>query len=229
MTARRISPASVQKVLLMDTSGDPYNAAGGSGAVSVVGGAVADDAAASGNPVPVGGIYNSTPPTYTNLDRTQFQFESRGSLRAAMVASPAAGADGMSNSIGFPFFSTAASGGVLLAGAQFVFNGTTWDRQRGDTGGAYSITVGDSYTRITTATTTVVKASAGTIKKIIVNSLGTVASTVSVQDNATVIALIDTLSTTGRAGTYEYNVLAATNITIVTTGTLAPDVTVTWR
>jgi hypothetical protein len=48
--------------------------------ISVAGGAAADDAAASGNPVPVGGIYNSTLPTYTNLDRTQAQFSSRGAL-----------------------------------------------------------------------------------------------------------------------------------------------------
>ena len=46
----------------------------------VVAGPAADDAAASGNPVPVGGIYNSTKPTYTALDRTQLQSGSRGAL-----------------------------------------------------------------------------------------------------------------------------------------------------
>lgn len=43
-------------------------------------GPVADDAAASGNPVPVGGKYNSAEPTYTNGDRTQLQMTATGAL-----------------------------------------------------------------------------------------------------------------------------------------------------
>jgi len=46
--------------------------------VAVAQGAAADGAAASGNPVPVGGIYQTTLPTYDNLDRTQAQFDARG-------------------------------------------------------------------------------------------------------------------------------------------------------
>lgn len=88
---------------------------------------------------------------------------------------------------------------------------------------------GDSYSHITTATTTTVKNSPGTVKKIVVNSLGTVASTITLKDNATTIAIIDSLSTTGRTGTYDYNIACATSIVVVTTGTVAPDITVTYQ
>ncbi|MBI1198383.1 MAG: hypothetical protein GC203_11020 [Phenylobacterium sp.] len=52
-------------------------------------GPVADDAAASGNPVPVGGKHNATLPTYADGDRTQWQATSRGSL---IVEGPTASA-----------------------------------------------------------------------------------------------------------------------------------------
>jgi hypothetical protein len=95
---------------------------------SEVVGPAADDAAASGNPVPVGGIYNTTLPTYTNLDRTQFQFGSRGSVNVQLMSpdsnSPVAIStnlgDGYSNN--FSVIQT-RSGGAL-------YNGTGWDRWR---------------------------------------------------------------------------------------------------
>lgn len=89
-----------------------------------------------------------------------------------------------------------------------------------------NVETGDSYSHITTSTTTVVKASPGTVKKVSVNSLGTVASAVTVRDDATVLAVIDSLNETG---TWDYNIACATNITVVTTGIVAPDVTVTFR
>lgn len=88
---------------------------------------------------------------------------------------------------------------------------------------------GDSYSHITTATTTTVKNAAGTIKSVIVNSLGSVASTVTVKDNATTLAIIDTLTGSGSPGTYAFNIACATSIVVVTTGTVAPDVTVTYQ
>ena len=101
---------------------------------------VADDAAAGTTvPVPVGGIYNATPPTYTTGDRTPLQAGSRGSLNVqiidgngtsfASVVNPSA--DGI-----------ASSTGLTVGRAQnVVFNGSSWDRMRstgavGTTGGA---------------------------------------------------------------------------------------------
>lgn len=114
----------------------------------------------------------------------------------------------------------------LLAGTAIVGKVGIDQTTDGTTNRVNAVMAGDSYSHITTAATTVVKASAGTIKKVSVNSKGTVASTVSVQDDATVLAVIDSLNL---SGTWDYNIACATNITIVTTGTVAPDVTVTYR
>lgn len=89
-----------------------------------------------------------------------------------------------------------------------------------------------SYTHITTATTTVVKASAGFLHKIIWNkSVATGATTV--YDNTSAAGNVVAIRTVG-AGllsdppcTGEYNCSMATGITIVTSQ--AEDITVVWR
>jgi hypothetical protein len=91
-------------------------------------------------------------------------------------------------------------------------------------------TAGNTYTHITTATTTTIKSSAGTLHTICVNSLGTVASTVTVEDHVgagtPVIAVINSLAL---LGCQTYDVSYSTGLTVVTTGTVAPDVTVSSR
>jgi hypothetical protein len=90
---------------------------------------------------------------------------------------------------------------------------------------------GYTYKNISTAATTTVKSGAGVLHTITINSLGTVASTISVYDNTagsgTSIAVLNSL-TTGQA-TYIYDVAFATGLTLVTTGTVAPNVTVSYR
>jgi hypothetical protein len=96
-------------------------------------GNVASGATDSGNPVKAGGIYNSTAPTLTTGQRGDIQLSSRGVLLANLSNGAGGtlnfanlGADGYSNGNGLPFF-----------GAQgFFFNGTSWDRQRGDVNGS---------------------------------------------------------------------------------------------
>ena len=87
-----------------------------------------------------------------------------------------------------------------------------------------------SYRNITTSTTTTVKSGAGTLHTIVVNTDGTVASSVTVYDNTsasgTKIATINSLSSTQ---TYVYDVAFSTGLTLVTTGTAASDITVTYR
>jgi len=101
-----------------------------SGGTDVVGGPVADDAAASGNPVPVGGIYNSSLPAYTSGDRTQFQFGANGELRSQLVGSLSSGVDGIANSA--TVWAT-RSGSQTTVGpivmSPMLFNGSTWDRE----------------------------------------------------------------------------------------------------
>jgi hypothetical protein len=89
-------------------------------------GSVAAAAADSGNPVKVGGIYNSTLPTYTNGQRGDVQIGTRGSVHVELWGSDAAttptisgsGGDGASN--GNALFVTGSRG--------FLFNGSSWDR-----------------------------------------------------------------------------------------------------
>lgn len=93
-----------------------------------------------------------------------------------------------------------------------------------------SASASNSYRNITTATTTLVKSGAGTLRSVTVNALGTVASTVTLYDNTagsgTKIATISSLSV---LGTLTYEASFAAGLTVVTTGTVAPDVTVSYR
>lgn len=103
------------------------------------------------------------------------------------------------------------------------------DQTTNGTTNGVSIT-GNSFVNITTAATTVVKSGAGVLHSLSINSLGTVASVTTVYDNTaasgTKIATIDSLNL---RGTVLYDVSFSTGLTIVTTGTIAPDITVSYR
>jgi hypothetical protein len=90
-------------------------------------GNIAGGATDAGNPVKIGCVYNTTPPTYTNAQRTDCQSGTRGGIVVQLTApnslnSPvvdsAALADGASN--------TQTRMGT--ADFPFLFNGSTWDR-----------------------------------------------------------------------------------------------------
>ena len=118
-------------------SGKPYSAANPlptagptGGSADQVQGPVADDAAAVGNPVPVGGIHLTTSPTYANGDRTQLQAGSAGLLMSS-IGRRGTYSDGILNTnIVWPFGydDGRTAGGSALATAMMVFNNTTWDR-----------------------------------------------------------------------------------------------------
>jgi hypothetical protein len=89
---------------------------------------------------------------------------------------------------------------------------------------------GNTYTNITTATTTTVKSGAGVLHTVCVNTLGTVASAAVVYDNTAASGTkIATLNTLALLGCQTYDVAFATGLTIVTTGTVAPDITISSR
>lgn len=89
---------------------------------------------------------------------------------------------------------------------------------------------GYSFQNITTSTTTTVKSGAGVLHLVNINADGTVASSVTVYDNTagsgTKIATINSLAL---SGAFVYDVAFSTGLTIVTTGTSPPDVTVSYR
>ena len=104
------------------------------GAPTVAGGAVADDAVASGNPVPVGGRHSTTTPTFSDGDRVEARFTNRGeqivalSLGGSQVGVSSAPGDALTNT----------QNTLITVGKGYVFNGTDWDRARGNsTGGAF--------------------------------------------------------------------------------------------
>lgn len=136
---------------------------------------------------------------------------------------------------------TAASGGdaVTIADGADVTQGAKGDAvYAGGAGsasvvallkGLYNATI-FLYAHISTAATTTVKSGAGTLHTITVNGLGTVASICTIYDNTagsgTVIGILNTLA--GQQ-TYDYDVAFTTGLTLVTTGTVAPDITVSYR
>jgi hypothetical protein len=94
----------------------------------------------------------------------------------------------------------------------------------------YEQTGGYSFVNITTATTTVVKATAGRLHSVTINSKGTVSSLVTIYNNTsaagTKVATIDSLNL---SGVYVFDADCTTGITVVTTGTVAPDITVLYK
>ncbi len=105
-----------------------------------------------------------------------------------------------------------------------------WRRAGVSQSGALQTESKNSYNHIATAATTVVATGAGNLHSITINSKGTVASTVTVYDNTAasgaVIAILDSLN---QSGTHTFDVAFSTGLTIVTTGTVAPDITVSYR
>lgn len=95
------------------------------GAPSVVGGNVASGAADSGNPVKVGGVYNTTYPTLTNGQRGDIQLSARSHILAAITD----GGNTTSSVSGNPADAEANNNNALrVAPYSRIFNGSTWDR-----------------------------------------------------------------------------------------------------
>lgn len=200
----------------------------GVGGEVYIGGPAAASTAPVGNPLYLGGVFNNSEPAPATGQISPLQVDSRSNLRVmvnmpssnAAVSSQSTAADAISN----------VTGAYYSYGLGYNFNGTTWDRTRGLSGHLFVMPGGFSSSHISTATTTTAKSGAGSVHTVCVNTLGTVASTVTVYDNTagsgTVIAVINSLAF---LGCQIYDVAFATGLTLVTTGTAAPDVTVSYR
>lgn len=102
-------------------------------------GNVASAGTDSGNPVKVGGVYNSTQPTFTNGQRGDLQLGSRGSLRTELF--------GPSSASGAAVISPGSDGASVQQALQvntqpYVYNGSTYDRQRSAPGGTGTMAIG---------------------------------------------------------------------------------------
>lgn len=93
-----------------------------------------------------------------------------------------------------------------------------------------SAAAANSARNITTAATTLVKSGAGVLHAVNVNTLGTVVSTVTIYDSLTASGTkIATVNSLTIYGAQIYDVAFTNGLTIVTTGTVAPDITVSFR
>lgn len=114
------------RILRTDVSGNLFTVGQGPGSANVVGGNVASGATDSGNPAKIGGVYNSTLPTFTTGQRGDAQLDSKGALVVTLKAygssnpmqslTPSNGLTLPSNVIGITNFSE-------------IYNGTTADLQ----------------------------------------------------------------------------------------------------
>ena len=90
------------------------------------------------------------------------------------------------------------------------------------------VEAGNLYNHITTATTTNVKSGAGVMHMVTVGTAGTT-STTTIYDNTaasgTIIAVVNSSGT----GYWQYDVTFTVGLTVVTTGSPAPDVTVSYH
>lgn len=88
-----------------------------------------------------------------------------------------------------------------------------------------------SFSHITTNTTTTVKSGAGVLRRIVINTKGSGANTLTIYNNTsgsgTTIGIIDTVN--GVSGHFEYGVSFSTGLTIVTANGTAADVTVIYE
>lgn len=163
------------------TAANSFSIAPASDSSFVVIGNVAHDSPASGPPVPIGGYATDTPSgltQVTNADRAQALTDRYGILYvAAANYDGGAGADGRGSLYGFSGRvgpNNTSTFPVAVGG--FVFNGTNWDRARGDTTGTYVVgkagtAGGVTQTRVVTGTTGVIKGSAGQLFNISLENL----------------------------------------------------------
>lgn len=192
-------------------------------------GNVASGAADSGNPVKVGGVYNTSAPTLSNGQRGDLQLDLAGNLR---VVATVAGLNVPLLAAADNADAVAPNGAVSklnVLNRNTVFNGTNWDRQRGSIAGTFVVPGGDSFSNIISNTTTVVKSGAGTLVRVICNNPGTTEVLTIYDNTAGSGTKIGTLSFGTGASSLDFGIAFATGLTIVSSGTATGDWTIVYR
>lgn len=99
------------------------------------------------NPLPVtggasgvatGGVFNTALPTLSNGASSVLQLGVNGGLLVNLAGARSTGIDAVANAVIIPL-AASSSAAAFLATAPYNFNGTTWDRVRGDTNGTYVV------------------------------------------------------------------------------------------
>ena len=173
MTAAPSYTNATSNPLSMDLSGNLR---------TVPNGNVASGATDAGNPVKIGGAATALIPSpVANGSRVDAWYNPIGAV--VVAAATRVNLDGSGNTgSGFMANNSTAGAGQAIATYSYVYNGTTWDRQRGDTNGTAVIppvqngSLNHSAILAATTNSTNVKNAAGIITEISVyNSSATIA------------------------------------------------------
>lgn len=180
----------MQQQVLLDANGNIKTATTpptGASSTQVQGTSAAGATDDGSNPVKIGGVFTTANPSLTNGQRGNLSLNTTGELRVALSASGG-------SAIG-AFATTAdgfSTGGVALytMGYGLVFNGTSWDRARGDANGTavqpglggWTYTSGTTGILSNTTTAVTMKAAAGASIRTFIDScqIATTAFTTSV-------------------------------------------------
>jgi hypothetical protein len=131
-------------ILVNPDTGLPYTASGGGGGgggdasaanqLAVIGSKTGGTAAASSQLT--GAVFTSTALNLATTQQAALQADFRGNLKVRLHGTSAVAADGMANSIAAISGEGDPTGGSrLFPVAGYLFNGTNWDRPRGNTKG----------------------------------------------------------------------------------------------
>lgn len=130
--AQRIYEGKVVEEIFIANAGD-ISGGGGGTVEEASAGPVAPGAPAAKSSL-IGAVYNNSLPTLTTGVQQALQMDLRGALRVRVHATALTGSDGVSNALLAGVNGEGSVGGEtrMASQAPYVFNGTTWDRQRGD-------------------------------------------------------------------------------------------------
>lgn len=174
--------------------------------------------------------YNATLPTLTDTRFNVGQVGSRGSLHTELWNANAASTMTANNA------TDAGNGALVLPAVGYAFNGTTFDRMRSSSigTGIQMVSPPDySYLNIPAGqATTVVKASAGELHSLVLNSAATATNTTTVYDNASGAGTVigrPAVTTATVPTTLLYNCKFALGLTIITATANGGDMTVVYR
>ncbi len=122
-------PDAPQNVIRPNADGSINIGSGGGGAGTTVQGNVASGVADSGNPVKMGGVYNTVGIALVTGQRGDAQLDSNGNIKTRFVGNGVAGANGLANVLVYGT-DTALNTNRPMAVALHKYNGTTWDMDR---------------------------------------------------------------------------------------------------
>jgi hypothetical protein len=174
-------------------------------------------------PVKIGGVYNSSLPTYTNGQRGEAQLGTRGAFLVQLMSRDGTAGANVSQ---LGDASSATTDRLSVRAGLEYFNGSTMDRARGNLFGLFTQSMGGLYSHISTATTTTVKSSSATMARIVVNK-AVASSTATIYDSTTGSGTVVGILDTSVIGSYAFDIALSTGLTIVTSG--ATDLTVVYR